>query len=291
MIKIGDRIDSRYRIVSRIASGGMADIYEANDLVSRRIVSIKVMKEELLKNPANLARFNNETAAAASLNHPNIVKVYGRGMVDGRPYMANEYIKGQTLRDKLSFSLSLSLTDCCDVMLQLTSGIDYIHRHGIIHRDIKPDNLFYLSDGTIKITDFGIAAPIGYSSSGDSIQGTIYYCAPEVLTGAPASIANDVYSMGAVFYECLTGQLPFEGNSLEEVALKQIKKRFPEPSKLVPSLPKSIERIVITACRKRPEERYLTSSSMHEAILEAMKEKESWKGERKGLLSRIFGFK
>ena len=186
MIKIGDRIDSRYRVTSRIASGGMADIYEANDLIYRRIVS-------------------NETAAAASLNHPNIVKVYGRGFVDNRPYMANEYIKGQTLRDKLNFAMSLSLTDACDVMLQLTAGIDYIHRHGIIHRDIKPDNLFYLSDGTIKISDFGIAAPIGTPEEGDAIQGTIYYCAPEVLTGAPASIANDIYSMGVVFYECLTG--------------------------------------------------------------------------------------
>ncbi|HIU45618.1 MAG TPA: serine/threonine protein kinase [Candidatus Enteromonas pullicola] len=291
MIKIGDRIDGRYRIVSRIASGGMADVYEASDLIYRRIVSIKVMKEELLKEPVNLARFNNETAAAASLNHPNIVKVYGRGYVDGRPYMANEYIKGQTLRDKLNFSISLSLLDACGVMLQLTSGIDYIHRHGIIHRDIKPDNLFYLSDGSIKISDFGIAAPIGTRSGDDAIQGTIYYCAPEVLTGAPASIANDIYSMGVVFYECLTGQVPFDGASLEEVAIKQLKKRFPEPSKLVPGLPKSIERIIITACRKRPEERYLTAAAMHEDIVEAMKDKGSFKKEKKGLLSRIFGFK
>ena len=291
MIKIGDRIDGRYRIVSRIASGGMADVYEASDLIYRRIVSIKVMKEELLKDPVNLARFNNETAAAASLNHPNIVKVYGRGYVDGRPYMANEYIKGQTLRDKLNFSISLSLLDACGVMLQLTSGIDYIRRRGIIHRDIKPYNLFYLSDGSIKISDFGIAAPIGTRSGDDAIQGTIYYCAPEVLTGAPASIANDIYSMGVVFYECLTGQVPFDGASLEEVAIKQLKKRFPEPSKLVPGLPKSIERIIITACRKRPEERYLTASAMHEDIVEAMKDKGSFKKEKKGLLSRIFGFK
>ena len=146
MIKIGDKIDDRYRIVSRIATGGMADVYEANDLISRRIVSIKVMKEELLKDPINLARFNNETASAASLNHPNIVKVYGRGIIEGRPYMANEYVKGQTLRDKLNFSLSLPLSDACEVMLQLTSAIDYINKHGIIHRDIKPDNLFYMSD-------------------------------------------------------------------------------------------------------------------------------------------------
>ena len=290
MIKIGDKIDDRYRIVSRIATGGMADVYEANDLVSRRIVSIKVMKEELLKDPVNLARFNNETASAASLNHPNIVKVYGRGFIDGRPYMANEYIKGQTLRDKLNFSMALSISDACEVMLQLTSGIDYIHRHGLIHRDIKPDNLFYMSDGTIKISDFGISTPIGSYCKGDTIQGTIYYCAPEVLTGAPASIANDIYSMGVVFFENLTGQLPFDGASLEEVALKQLKKRFPEPSKILPSIPKSIDKIIITACRKRPEERYPTSEAMHQAIVDAVSDKSNFM-ERKGILSRIFGFK
>ena len=290
MIKIGDKIDERYRIVSRIATGGMADVYEANDLVGRRIVSIKVMKEELLKDPINLARFNAETEAAASLNHPNIVKVYGRGIIEGRPYMTNEYIKGQTLRDKLNFSIQLPLMDTCEVMLQLTSGIEYIHRHGLIHRDIKPDNLFYMSDGTVKISDFGIAAPIGSSNEGDAIQGTIYYCAPEVLTGAPTSIANDIYSMGVVFYECLTGFLPFDGSSLEEVALKQLKKRFPEPSKLVPSIPKSIDKIIITACRKRPEERYSSAAKMHDAIVEAMSDRDNFK-ERRGILSRIFGFK
>ena len=186
--------------------------------------------------------------------------------------------------------MALGLMDSCEVMLQLTSGIDYIHRHGIIHRDIKPDNLFYMSDGTIKISDFGIAAPIGSSNEGDSIQGTIYYCAPEVLTGAPASIANDIYSMGVVFFECLTGQVPFDGATLEEVALKQLKKKFPEPSKIVPSIPKSIDKIIVTACRKRPEERYKNALEMHDAIVAAMQDKDNFK-ERKSLLSRIFGFK
>ena len=175
MIKIGDKIDERYRIVSRIATGGMADVYEANDLISKRIVSLKVMKEELMADKENVTRFLNETASAASLNNPNVVRVYGRGVVEGRPYMANEFIRGQTLRDKLNFSGSLSLYETCEVMLQLTSGVDYIHRHGIVHRDLKPDNLFYMSDGTLKISDFGIAAPIGTTNDGDSIQGTIYY--------------------------------------------------------------------------------------------------------------------
>lgn len=291
MIKIGDTIDNRYRITSRIATGGMADVYEANDLISHRVVSLKIMREELSTDPKNIQRFKNECASAASLNNPNIVKVYGMGSADGRPYMANEYIKGQTLRDKLNFSLSLSLLDACEVMLQLTSGIEYIHKHGIIHRDIKPDNLFYLSDGTIKISDFGISTPVGAASEeGDAIQGTVYYCAPEILTGAAAGVTSDVYSMGILFFEILTGQVPFDGKSPAEVALKQIKKHFPEPSKITPSIPKSIDKIIIMACRKNPAERYQSASAMHDAILSAMADKENFK-EHKRFFSRLFGFK
>lgn len=291
MIKIGDRIDGRYRITSRIATGGMADVYEANDLINHRVVSLKIMREDLMGDPKNLERFQNECAAAASLNNPNIVKVYGRGTVEGRPYMANEYIKGQTLRDKLNFTLSLSLSDACEVMLQLTSGIDYIHKHGIIHRDIKPDNLFYMSDGTLKITDFGIATPVGAKTGDDdSIQGTVYYCAPEILTGVSAGIQSDIYSMGIVFFEILTGQVPFDGKTPADVALKQIKKHFPEPSKIVPTIPRSIDRIIIKACRKSPDERYQSSEEMHDAIASAMNDSENFK-EHRTLLSRIFGFK
>ena len=290
MIKIGEKIDDRYRVVSRIATGGMSDVYEAMDLISKRIVSIKVMKEELLSNQKNVARFMNETASAASLNHPNIVRVYGRGTVDGRPYMANEFIRGQTLREKLNFSGAMPLFDVCEVMLQLTSGVDYIHRHGIVHRDLKPDNLFYMSDGTLKISDFGIAAPIGTAAEGDSIQGTIYYCAPELITGAPVAISNDIYAMGIIFFELLTGQVPFDGSTMEEVVLKQMRKRLPDPSHLVPSIPKSICQIIITATRKRPEERYLTAIDMNQAIVAAMSDTEKFK-ERKGFIRRLFGFK
>ena len=290
MIKIGDKIDDRYRIISRIATGGMADVYEANDLILRRVVSMKIMKEELLNDPANVERFKNEAEAVASLVHPNIVRVYGRGVVDGRPYMSNEYIKGQTLRDKLNFAISLPLSQACDVMLQLASGLSFIHKHGYVHRDIKPDNLFYMPDGTIKISDFGIACKIGEKQDGDAIQGTVYYCAPEVLMGEPSSPSNDIYSMGVVFYEILTGSVPFDGETLSDVAMKQMKKRFPEPSKTVPTLPPSIDKIVINATRKRVEERYPTVDKMREEILAAMSDKDGFK-ERKGLLSKIFGFK
>jgi eukaryotic-like serine/threonine-protein kinase len=292
MIQIGDRVDGRYRITSRIARGGMADIYEAYDVVLRRTVSLKVMREDMMGNPENVKRFSRECIAASSLNNPNIVRVYGQGVVDGRPYMANEYIKGQTLRDKLNFAPVHYLTplESCEVMLQLTSGIAYVHEHGIIHRDIKPDNLFYMNDGSIKIADFGISSAVGEKENGDAVSGTVYYTAPEILMGAESSIASDIYSMGVVFYEILTGGVPFDGEKVEDVALKQIKDHFPEPSKRVPDIPRSLDKIVVKACRKRPEERFSSALEMHDAIVAAMKDEKSFK-ERRGLLSRLFGFK
>lgn len=292
MIEIGQKIDDRYRITSRIAHGGMADVYEAYDIVARRIVAIKVMRVDMMDNPKNVERFKRECIAAASLNNPNIVKVYGQGIVDGRPYMANEYVDGRTLRDKLNVVSGHNFPplEACEVMLQLTSGVQYIHDHGILHRDIKPDNLFYLPDGSVKIADFGISTQLGEKQIGDAVTGTVYYTAPEILMGGEAGPSSDIYSMGIVFYEMLTGSIPFDGNSPEEVAIAQIKKHFPEPSRSISSIPKSLDKIVVKACRKRPEERYLSSMQMHDAIAYAMKDESSF-SERKGFLARIFGFK
>lgn len=291
MIKIGDRVDERFRITSRVASGGMSDIYEASDLVSKRVVCLKVMKEELCRDNENMKRFENEVEASASLNNPNIIRVYGKGVIDGRPYMACEYIKAQTLREKLKFNMAFSLNEACEIMLQLSDGLSYIHQHGILHRDIKPDNLYLLPDGTLKIADFGIASPIGEKAKPqEAIRGTIYYTAPEILLGQTALVSSDIYSMGIVFFELLTGAIPFDGKSPEDVALKQIKNKFPEPSKFNPSVPKVIDRIVITACRKEPKERYQSASAMHDAILLAMSDEAHFK-EKRGIFSKIFGLK
>jgi len=292
MIKIGDKIEERYRIVSRIAHGGMADIYEAIDIVTHKTLSLKVMREDMMDNPANVARFSRECIASASLNNPNIVRVYGQGIADGRPYMANEYIKGQTLRDTLNFSSThcLSSQEACEVMLQLTSGVQYIHEHGIIHRDIKPDNLFYLPDGSIKIADFGISTMVGEKQNGDSVSGTIYYTAPELIMGQDCGVASDIYSMGIVFYELLTGSVPFDAATPEEVAIMHVKRHFPDPSRSNPMVTKSIDKIVSKATRKRPEERYRSAKEMHDDIVKAVNSGDSFK-ERRGFISRLFGFK
>lgn len=292
MIEIGEKIDNRYRITGKIAHGGMADIYEAYDIIGRRRVAIKVMRADMMKDKANIERFQRECIAAASLNDPNVVKVYGQGEVDGRPYMVNEYVSGRTLRDKLNLDTThrFSAQEACEIMLQLTSGIQYVHDHGIIHRDIKPDNLFYMSDGSIKISDFGISSELGETPKGDAVPGTVYYCAPEVLMGQKAGIASDIYSMGVVFYEILTGTIPFDGKSPEDVALAQIKKPMPEPSKTLSSIPRALDKIILKACRKRPEERYESAREMEEAIKEAMRDGKNFK-EKKGLFARLLGFK
>lgn len=292
MIDLGLKIDNRYRITSRIAHGGMADVYEAFDVVLKKTVALKIMREDMMNDPKNIERFKNECIFGASLKSPNIVQVYSNGTVEGRPYMASEYVSGRTLRDKLNLVSGhiLSPREACEVMLQLTSGICYIHEHGILHNDLKPDNLFYLIDGSIKIADFGIATKIGEKSKEDAVSGTVHYCAPEILMGHEAEVASDIYSMGIIFFEMLTGTVPFDAATTEDIALAHIKRRFPEPSKIITNIPKSLDKIIIKACRKRPEERYANAFLMQEDIKKAISDKENFK-EKKGFFARLFGFK
>jgi len=292
MIEIGMLIDGRYRITGRIAHGGMADVYEGYDNAIHRQVAIKIMRTDVMENPKNISRFRSECIACASLNSPYVVKVYSHGEIDGRPYMANEYVSGHTLRDKLNVSSThnLSPIEATAAMYQLSLGVSYIHEHGLLHRDLKPDNLFYLADGSIKIADFGIATKIGEEDKGDAVAGTVYYCAPEILAGKKAQVACDIYSMGIIFFELLVGNVPFDGESPEEVAVAHIKARLPEPSKLLPSIPKSLDRVIARACKKRPEERYASAAEFGED-LKALLERKDKLEEKKSLLSRIFGFK
>ena len=165
MIKIGDKIADRYRITSRLGTGGMAEVFEANDLVLKRTVAIKIMRESLLADKENIIRFENEVRACAAMNHPNIIQVYDQGTYENRPWMAYEYIKGQTLFEKLEFLTQIPVYEACEIMCQLLDAVSYIHQNGIIHRDIKPQNVFYLPNGTIKLSDFGIAVDSNISET------------------------------------------------------------------------------------------------------------------------------
>lgn len=291
MIEIGEKIDNRYRITSRIAHGGMADVYEARDILTRNDVAIKIIREDMMGDPKNIEKFNQECADVASLNSPYIVKVYGRGIIDGRNYMVNEYVPGRTLRDKLNLSAGHFITpkEACSIMLQLTAGIQYAHDHGIIHRDIKPDNLFYLSDGSIKIADFGIAMKVGQPSDHNC---TLYYAAPEVLTegSLPCAYTMDIYSMGIVFYEILTGHVPFYDPDPKIVKMRIVNEKMEDPSKGMTSVPPILDKIINLACKKNPEDRYQSAQEMHDAIEEALNNKKAFK-EKRSIFSKIFGFK
>ena len=292
MIKIGDRIDERYRISGRIGTGGMAEVYEAVDFISKKTVAIKIMREELLADPNNVARFEKEAIACASMNHPNIIHVYARGVIDSRPFMVYEYVKGQTLGQKLEFSTSLSINESCQVMIQLLDAVSYIHKHGIIHRDIKPENIFYLPNGTVKLTDFGIAveANLKETMTEKGILGSVFYLAPEICEGKAPTVQSDIYSIGVTFFEMLTGRLPYEEGHAVDIAISHIKKPFPSTSKYNPSIPKEIDRIILKACKKNPRDRYASADEMLLAIKSAMSDNKDFKT-KKGLLKRIFGFK
>ncbi len=291
-IKIGSLVDERYRITARVGHGGMAEVYEAHDVITKRNVAIKFIREDVMSNPVNLKRFENEASLAAQLNNPNIVKIFAHGTVEGRPYIAYEFIAGQSLKDALDFRTRFSLSETVDIMLQLTEALQCAHDHGIVHRDIKPDNIFILSDGTVKLSDFGIAQS-SYTeqlTSSNEVVGSVHYMAPEIAQGKAATVQSDIYSAGVTFYELLSGHLPFEKSTPVEVAVSQVKDKFPPIKKYVSDCPKEIERIIDKAVRKNPRERYQSALAMHDD-LKKLKENPSILKEKRSFLSRVFGFK
>ena len=291
-IRIGALVDGRYRINARIGHGGMAEVYEATDIINKRKVAIKLIREDVMINPINLRRFQNEATIASSLSHPNIVKVYNHGTIEGRPYIANEYVKGRTMKDMLDFRTSIPIAEAVGYMLQLSSALFYAHQHNIIHRDIKPQNIYVMPDGTIKLGDFGIAEAEGIEGpkKKSEIVGSVHYLAPEISQGKPASIQSDIYSMGVTFFELLTGHVPFEKDTPVNVAVAHVKEKFPSVKKYLPACPKEIEKIICKATKKNLKERYKGANELYEDLLELNKNPLVLK-EKKSILARIFGFK
>lgn len=292
-VKIGTLVDGRYRINARIGHGGMAEVYEATDIINKNLVAIKFIKEDVMRNAVNIKRFQNEALIAASLNHPNIVKVYNHGTLNGVPYMANEYIKGQNLKDVLDFRGPLNIVEAVDYMIQLTDALYFAHQHGIIHRDVKPENIYVMSDGTIKLGDFGIALAEGIESSftkTSEIIGSVHYLAPEIAKGEPPSSKSDIYSAGVLFYELLTGHPPFERDTAVNIAVAHIRDKFPSVRASVPKCPKEVERVIYKATKKNPLDRYQTAKEFHDDLV-VIKENPTLLKDTRGFLSRLFGFK
>ena len=287
-MNINDLIDDRYRIERKIGEGGMSVVYGATDIITKKPVAIKIIKGDMMGNPINLSRFEREARAAASLSHPNIVRVINLGTYEGRPYMANEYINGQNLRDILD-KRSIGFLEACDIMYQLTSAVAHAHEHSVIHRDIKPQNVYLTADGTIKLGDFGSATFENSArlTRSETIIGSVHYLAPEISRGQQASYQSDIYSLGVTFFELITRRVPFEDDTPVSVAIRHIKDKFPSPRKYIPSTPKEIERIILKACKKNPQERYKTVKDMRKDIERILRNPDLIK-EKKSLFSRLF---
>lgn len=258
MLSKGQKINERYEIVKSIGEGGMANVYLATDNILERNVAIKVLRGDLSADEKFIRRFEREAQAVSNLSHPNIVEVYDVGIEDGYHYIVMEYIDGKTLKQLLNKRESLTLTEVIDIMSQLTDGLSHAHESYIIHRDIKPQNIMIQDNGLIKITDFGIAMALNATqlTQTNSVMGSVHYLPPEQASGKGATIKSDIYSLGILMYELLTGTVPFKGDNAVEIALKHMKDKIPSITKQNPAIPQSVENILMKATAKNPRNRY-----------------------------------
>ena len=229
MINRGDLIDNRYKIIKTIGEGGMANVYLAYDTILEREVAVKILRGDLSDDEKFIRRFQREANSASSLRHPNVVEMYDVGEDDGKYFIVMEYVAGKTLKGLIKKRGPLNLSESIDIMLQLTSGIACAHQSYIIHRDIKPQNVMILEDGRVKITDFGIAMALNNHelTQTNSVMGSVHYLPPEQASGSGSTIKSDVYSLGILMYELLTGKVPFKGDNAVEIAIKHMKEAIP----------------------------------------------------------------
>ena len=274
MITKGQKINDRYEIIRSIGEGGMANVYLGYDTILDRNVAIKVLRGDLSNDEKFVRRFQREALSASSLAHPNIVEMYDVGEDDGTYYIVMEYVDGKTLKQLLKKRGTLTLSEAIDIMSQLTDGMAHAHDSYIIHRDLKPQNIMIKDDGQIKITDFGIAMALNSTqlTQTNSVMGSVHYLPPEQASGKGCTIKSDIYSMGIIFYELLSGSLPFRGDNAVEIALKHMREPLPSLRAENPSIPQSIENIIKRATAKNPKNRYESARSMHEDLLTALDE-------------------
>ena len=272
MITKGQKINDRYEIIRSIGEGGMANVYLGYDTILDRNVAIKVLRGDLSNDEKFVRRFQREALSASSLAHPNIVEMYDVGEDNGLYYIVMEYIEGKTLKQLLKKRGTLTLSEAIDIMLQLTDGMAHAHDSYIIHRDLKPQNIMIKDDGQIKITDFGIAMALNSTqlTQTNSVMGSVHYLPPEQASGKGCTIKSDIYSMGIIFYELLSGSLPFRGDNAVEIALKHMRDPLPSLREDNPAIPQSIENIIRKATAKNPKNRYEDARSMHEDLLTAL---------------------
>ena len=272
MIVKGQKINDRYQILRMIGEGGMANVYLAHDVILDRDVAVKVLRGDLAGDDKFVRRFQREAISASSLSHPNIVEMYDVGEDDGTYFIVMEYVDGKTLKNLIKKRGALTLSEVVDIMLQLTSAVICAHDSYIIHRDIKPQNVLILDNGTVKITDFGIAMALNSNelTQTNSVMGSVHYLPPEQANGSGATIKSDIYSLGILMYELLTGKLPFKGENAVEIAIKQMKEAIPSVCRMNTEIPQSIENIILKSCAKNPKNRYDSVNEMRDDLIVAL---------------------
>ena len=251
-------IAKRYMVVKHIGQGGMADVYVAVDTLLNREVAVKVLRGELSNDPVALLRFQREANASTALSHPNIVDIYDVGEENGYHYIVMEYVRGKDLKQLIAQRGALCKEEAVAIMKQLVSAVAEAHRCNIIHRDIKPQNVLIKDDGTLKVVDFGIALAQDalQLTQSDSVMGSVHYLAPEVARGEAATRQSDIYSLGIVFYELLSGEVPFHGEQAVQIAMKHMREEIPSIRKLNPQLPQAVENVILRATAKNKNFRY-----------------------------------
>ena len=262
-------LNNRYRLLAQIASGGMAVVYKAHDLTLNRVVAIKILRENFADNTDFRTRFQNEAQAAANLAHPNIVTVYDFGQDGNRSYIVMEYVDGRDLKNVIRAESPLAIDRAIDLMAQACAALGYAHRAGLVHCDVKPQNMLVTSDGRLKVTDFGIARALSQSMpTSDTVWGTPHYFSPEQAAGEPPTPASDVYSLGVVMYEMLAGQLPFDADNHTDLAMQHLRDEPPPLTVLNPAVPIQIEQIVNRVMAKEPAARYRTAEQFGRALMD-----------------------
>ena len=273
MIQIGKIFAGRYRIIKQIGRGGMADVYLAKDLIlDGEEVAVKVLRTNYQTDPIAVARFQREARAMADLDHPHIVRITDIGEEDGQQYLAMEYVAGLDLKRYIKEHYPLSNEEAVRIMGQILLAMRLAHAKGIVHRDLKPQNILLTPDGTAKVTDFGIAVAFAETSltQTNSMLGSVHYLSPEQARGSKATIQSDIYAMGIIFFEMLTGHIPYDGDSAVTIALQHFQKPLPSVIAENPSVPQSLENVVIKATAKKLTDRYQTVSEMYVDLLSSL---------------------
>lgn len=266
MIQIGKIFAGRYRIVKQIGRGGMADVYLAKDLIlDGEEVAVKVLRTNYQTDPIAVARFQREARAMADLDHPHIVRITDIGEEDGQQYLAMEYVAGLDLKRYIKEHYPLSNEEAVRIMGQILLAMRLAHTRGIVHRDLKPQNILLTPDGTVKVTDFGIAVAFAETSltQTNSMLGSVHYLSPEQARGSKATVQSDIYAMGIIFYEMLTGHIPYDGDSAVTIALQHFQKPLPSVIAENPSVPQALENVVIKATAKKLTDRYKSVAEMY----------------------------